>query len=79
MLCVTELSELAEAVRKGEADNPSDHITNFTYREEEWADLVIRAFSHAVEDGVAVERLAEAVIAKMAFNHSRPRKHGKVL
>jgi NTP pyrophosphatase (non-canonical NTP hydrolase) len=79
MLVVTELAELFEAVRKNEADTPSDHITGFTYREEEWADVVIRAFSHGIEDGVSAERLAAAIIAKMAYNNTRPYRHGKVM
>lgn len=79
MLVVTELAELFEAVRKSEADTPSDHITTFTYREEEWADVVIRAFSHGIEDGVPADRLAAAIIAKMAYNRTRPYRHGKVL
>jgi hypothetical protein len=79
MLVVTELAELFEAVRKNEADTLSDHITGFTYREEEWADVVIRAFGHGIEDGVPAERLAAAIIAKMAYNNTRPYRHGKVM
>lgn len=67
-----EVSETLEALRSG---NPkSEHIPEFTGAEEELADVIIRImdFAHAKKYNVA-----EAIITKMAFNQTRPRKHGK--
>jgi len=67
----SELSEMLEAYRHG---NPSsDHIPEFTGVEEELADVVIRVMDHGAARGF---RVAEAVLAKIAFNASRPPKHG---
>lgn len=67
----SELSEALEALRHG--NPPSDHIPEFTGVEEEMADVVIRIMDYAAAKG---HRVAEAVIAKMAFNATRPYKHG---
>jgi hypothetical protein len=72
----TEMSELFEAHRKGTSDEPSEHIPEFTNKEEEWADIGIRWFCHAVEDGVKPIRLGEAVVAKLLFNRTRGYRHG---
>lgn len=69
----SELSEALEYYRKG--DKQSDHIPEFTGVEEELADVIIRVMDYA--HGFK-HRVAEAVIAKMEFNKSRPHKHGKV-
>lgn len=75
MLVVTELAELAEAFRKGQADAPSDHIPEFTYAEEEWADVLVRVFDHSY-DHVDPVRLGQAFVAKLAYNRTRGYRHG---
>ncbi len=66
-----ELSEALEYFRKG--NGTSDHIQTFSGVEEEFADVIIRIMGTAEMLGLKV---AEAVIAKMAFNETRPYKHG---
>lgn len=67
----SELSEALEAARHG---NPkSDHIPEFSGLEEEMADVVIRIMDFSEARKL---RLAEAIIAKMNFNATRPYKHG---
>jgi hypothetical protein len=66
-----ELSEGLEGVRAG--NPPSDHIPEFSALEEEYADTVIRILDDSEAKGL---RIAEAIIAKMEFNKSRPFKHG---
>ncbi len=68
----SELSEMLEALRHG--NPPSEHIPDFSGAEEELADLVIRAMDIAVKMDY---KLAEAILAKMKFNETRPYKHGK--
>lgn len=71
MLTVSELSEALEAIRH---DNPPDsHIPKFTGLEAELADAVIRILDLAETTHC---RLAEAIIAKAAYNARRPYKHG---
>jgi hypothetical protein len=72
----TEMSELFEAFRHGTSDDPSEHIPEFTNKEEEWADIGVRWFCHAVEDGVSPLRLGQAFVAKLAFNRTRGYRHG---
>lgn len=68
----SELSEMLEGLRHG---NPqSEHIPGFCAAEEEAADLVIRLLDMARAREWDIGR---AVIAKMKFNETRPRKHGK--
>ena len=76
MLVVTELSELSESARNGTLGQPSDHIPEHTQAAEEWADVLIRAFDHCVDDGVTHEQLASALLAKMDFNRTRGYRHG---
>jgi hypothetical protein len=66
-----ELSEALEYARKG--NPPSDHIPNFSGVEEELADTVIRCMDWAEEGGYD---LPGAIIAKIAYNATRPAKHG---
>ena len=67
----SELSEALEGLRHG---NPaSEHIPEFTAVEEELADVVIRVMDFAV---MRNQRVAEAIIAKHAFNEGRSFKHG---
>lgn len=51
----------------------SDHIPAFSMAEEELADCIIRCLDHGEEHGY---RVAEAVVAKMLYNRTRPYKHG---
>jgi NTP pyrophosphatase (non-canonical NTP hydrolase) len=67
-----ELSEALSAFRK-DPSAPSDHIPNFTGPEEEFADTIIRIMCVAQRLHL---RVAEAMIAKQAFNAGRPYKHG---
>lgn len=67
----SELSEMLEAVRKPKSD---EHCPDFSNEEIEAADVLIRLFDYC--EGHKL-RLGLAVEAKMAFNISRPLKHGK--
>lgn len=67
----SELSEMLEGVRKPGQDQ---HCPEFTSEEIEAADVLIRLFDYCHGWGL---RLGEATLAKMAFNASRPMKHGK--
>jgi NTP pyrophosphatase (non-canonical NTP hydrolase) len=69
----TELSEALEGIR--ERNPSSDHIPQFSAAEEELADAVLRIMDLAYARGWNV---ADAVEAKMAFNETRPYKHGKL-
>jgi hypothetical protein len=64
---------LEEALARPSRNPPSGHIPEFTAAEEELADLVIRVMDFAAGRG---HRLAEAILAKHAFNAHRPRMHG---
>lgn len=68
----SELSEALEYLRHG--NPPSDHLPEFSGAEEEFADVLIRVADHCAGRGY---RLAEAVIAKMAYNKMRGYRHGK--
>lgn len=67
----SELSELLEGLRHGNPD--SDHIPGFSAAEEESADAIIRILDMCYARGWRVQ---DAIFAKMAFNETRPRKHG---
>lgn len=67
----SELSEMLDALRHG--NPPSDHIPAFSGAEEELADVIIRAMDWA---GHKNYRLAEAIVAKMEYNTTRPHMHG---
>lgn len=75
MLMVTELAESTEAHRLGNPPCERPGMEHFTHAEEELADLVIRALQKAGEMGWNLEA---AIEAKMAFNETRPHKHGKL-
>ena len=67
----SELSEALESLRNG---NPSDsHIPEFSGVEAELADVIIRIMDVA---SIKNWRVAEAIIAKVEYNKSRPYKHG---
>lgn len=68
----SELSEALEAIRH--KNPPSEHISEFSGAEEEFADLIIRVLDTAHARNY---RIGEAIIAKMEFNNGRPYKHGK--
>jgi len=68
----SELSEMLEALRHG---NPMDEkVLGFSGAEVEAADLFIRLADYGAARGY---RIAEAVVAKMAYNRTREYKHGK--
>ena len=71
MLVVTELAEAMEAYRSGNGE--SEKIPGFTKIEEELADAVIRILDYA---GGASLDLEGALQAKMAYNETRPYRHG---
>lgn len=68
----SELSEALEAVRVG--NPPDNHIPEFSGMAAEFADCIIRIMDTA---HVRKLRIAEAIIAKMAFNATREHRHGK--
>lgn len=68
----SELSEALEAMRHG--NPPDDKIPEFSGAEAELADCVIRIMDFSVARNY---RVAQALIAKMAYNKTRPPKHGK--
>jgi len=84
----SELSEALEALRHG--DPPDEHLNKanaqhptsnaqrrmkeqFRSAETEMADAIIRIMDMGVARGW---RIAEALVAKMAFNETRPHRHG---
>lgn len=67
----SELSEALEAYRK--EDPPDSHIPDYTGMEAEFADTIIRILDTAQAKHL---RVAEALIAKMEYNRTRPYKHG---
>jgi NTP pyrophosphatase (non-canonical NTP hydrolase) len=67
----SELSEALEAVR---SNAMSEKIPGFSGLEEELADAIIRICDYAGGMGLY---LPEAIEAKMAYNATRPKKHGK--
>lgn len=69
----SELSEVLEALRCGSETN-SEKLPGFSAEEEELADLFIRLLDYC---GACEILLAEAVLAKMGYNATRPHKHGK--
>jgi len=71
-LCICEISEGIEAVRKNIL--VSEHIPEFCGLEEELADTVIRILDLS---GQLKLRLAEAIKAKLSYNKTRGYKHGK--
>lgn len=67
----SELSEALEGLRHN--NPPDDHIPEFTSVEAELADVIIRI----MDFGQARQyRIAEALLAKIKYNNTRPHKHG---
>lgn len=72
MLICSEAGECLEYLRH---NNPkSDHISKFSGAEEELADMIIRICDMAQARNWKLE---EAILAKLKYNESRPKKHGK--
>lgn len=67
----SELSEALEALRAG--NPPDDKVPDFNGVETELADVIIRIMDYAAAKDYKV---AEALVAKMAFNRTRDRMHG---
>jgi hypothetical protein len=67
----SELSEALEGIRTG--NGPDKHCPEFSNAEIEMADAMIRIMSGSKSRGY---RLAQAMLAKMAFNDTRPAMHG---
>ena len=67
-------SELSEALEADRKNLDAEHIPGFTGVEEELADVIIRILDFA---GHRQLRLGEALSAKIAYNLTRPFKHGK--
>lgn len=72
-----EVSELWEAYRRDKLFEQCDKATSepLTCAEEEIADILIRTLDMAADLGVDVDK---AVRVKLAYNLTRPHKHGKV-
>lgn len=70
-LIVSELGEAVEGVRKPGFD---EHCTIFSNEAIELADVIIRIMDYCGAFGVPI---GDAVLAKMRFNATRPRMHGK--
>lgn len=69
-----ELSEAVEALRKG--NPPSEKIPQFSHAEEEFADAIIRMLDQARKNNWDI---GGAILAKMAYNKTRPYRHGNKL
>jgi hypothetical protein len=67
----SELSEALEALRGG--NYPDRHLPQFQGCVVELADAVIRIMDMAAKN---YWPLAEAIVAKMNYNNTRPHKHG---
>jgi hypothetical protein len=67
----SELSEALEGIRTG--NGPDSHCPEFSSAEVELADAMIRIISGSKSRGY---RLAEALLAKAAYNLTRPPMHG---
>jgi len=67
----SELSEALEGLRLG--NPPDDKIPEFSAAEAELADTIIRIMDMGAGRGF---RVAEALVAKMQFNSTRPPMHG---
>jgi NTP pyrophosphatase (non-canonical NTP hydrolase) len=74
-MIVSELAEAIEADRKSPAiPMASTKLDMLTAVEEELADAVIRIMDYCGKHGM---NLGKAIIAKHAYNQSRPFRHGK--
>lgn len=71
----SEVSELWEAYRKNQLEEPCDKFPKLelTCEEEEFADILIRTLDYAITRGIDIP---EAIRKKSEYNESRPYKHG---
>lgn len=69
----SELSEALESLRS-DAAKDSDKLSGYLGVEEELADVIIRIMDISRSEGW---RIPEAILAKIAYNKTRPHKHGK--
>lgn len=69
----SEVSELLEAARK---PGLSEHLPQYLGETEELADIIIRVLDYADRAGIDGAVLAEAIVAKVAFNKTRGYRHG---
>lgn len=72
MLIVTELAEVLEALRHG--NPPDEKVPEFSSEAVEIADAVIRILDYCAAYNID---LVGAILAKHAYNVTRPFKHGK--
>jgi NTP pyrophosphatase (non-canonical NTP hydrolase) len=72
MLIVTELAEACEAARH--RNPPSEYLDGIRQVEEELADALIRIMDWCGGTGI---KIGDVVFAKMAYNRTRERMHGK--
>lgn len=70
-LMLSELGEAVEGVRKPGFD---EHCTIFSNEAIELADIIIRIMDYCGKFSIPI---GEAVVAKMAYNATRPYKHNK--
>lgn len=68
----SELSECLEGLRS--RNQPDKHLPEFNSATVELADAIIRIMDFA---GYKNWPLADAIVAKIAYNTTRPKKHGK--
>ena len=68
LLIVGEVAEATEALRRPTMEQ-DHHIPDFTELEAELADVMLRTMNYAQSKGL---RLAEAIVAKSAYNATRP-------
>lgn len=74
-LIAAEVSEALERVRKtGLEFHPDEHIPEFSNLAVEMSDIVLRIMDACA--GFDLD-IAPAIIAKLKYNMSRPKKHGK--
>lgn len=71
-LIMSEVAEAMEAVRKNSMD---DKITDMSGEVVELADTIIRILDYCGRYNLPV---GEAIIKKLAYNATRPHKHGKL-
>lgn len=68
---VGEVIEAQDNLRIG--NPPSEKIPFFTGEEEELADVVLRVMDYSQANRL---RIAEAIVAKLEYNSTRPPRHG---
>jgi hypothetical protein len=73
MMTALEHSELSEGLEGIRKDLMDDKVPEFTMEEAEAADTIIRIMDRAVGRKL---RVAEAIVAKMRMNRTRPALHG---